>query len=125
MCNTNVKTIITAFPTFRRLPVAFLLALVALSGYADDSRITNRTNGSITFVVDENLTPVPRQTDLYTGESIAEFMLSEEEIFDDAQRIIATSFSEENNLMHMGKDAFYRSIVNAYANHQFQKCFPV
>ena len=112
------RTIITAFPTFRRLPVAFLLALVALSGYADDSRITNRTNGSITFVVDENLTPVPRQTDLYTGESIAEFMLSEEEIFDDAQRIIATSFSEENNLMHMGKDAFYRSIVNAYANHQ-------
>ena len=28
----NKKTIITAFPTFRRLPVAFLLALVALAG---------------------------------------------------------------------------------------------
>ena len=112
------RTIITAFPTFRRLPVAFLLALVALSGYADDSRITNRTNGSITFVVDENLKPVPRQTYLYTGESIAEFMLSEEVIPDDAQRIIATSFSEEDNLMLIGKDAFYRSIVNAYANHQ-------
>ena len=30
----NKKTIITAFPTFRRLPVAFLLALVAMTGQA-------------------------------------------------------------------------------------------
>ena len=30
----NKKTIITAFPTFRRLPVAFLLALVTLTGQA-------------------------------------------------------------------------------------------
>ena len=55
-----------------------LLALVATAVYADNSRITHRTNGSITFVVDENLTPGPRQMDLYTGKSIAEFMLSGE-----------------------------------------------
>lgn len=103
----NKKTIITA-----------LLALVALSGCADNSRITNRTDGSITFVVDENLTPAPRQRNLYMGESIAEFMLYEEQIPNDARRIIATSFSGENNLMITGKDAFYRSIVKAYANHQ-------
>ena len=28
----NKKTIITLFPTFRRLPVAFLFALVAVAG---------------------------------------------------------------------------------------------
>ena len=32
----NKKTIITAFPTFRRLPVAFLLALVAMAGQAQN-----------------------------------------------------------------------------------------
>ena len=98
--------------------ITALLALVAIAGYADNSKITNRTNGSITFVVDENLTPVPYQRGLYSGESIAEFMLSEEEIPNNLQRIIATSFSGENNFSPMGKDAFYRCIVGAYANHQ-------
>ena len=42
----NKKTIITA-----------LLAFVTIAGYAGSNKITNRTDGSITFVVDENLTP--------------------------------------------------------------------
>ena len=44
-----------------------LLAFLTIAGYADNSKITNRTNGSITFVVDENLTPGTHQRDLYTG----------------------------------------------------------
>ena len=32
----NKKTIITLFPTFRRLPVAFLLALVAVAGQGQE-----------------------------------------------------------------------------------------
>ena len=95
-----------------------LLAFLTIAGYADNSKITNRTNGSITFVVDENLTPGIPQRDLSTGKSIANYLLSEEDISNDAQRIIATSFSGENNLMYIGKDAFYRCIVEAYANHQ-------
>ena len=96
-----------------------LLAFLALSGYADNNRMTNRTNGSITFAVDENLAPVEESyMNMYTGESIAKFMLSEEQIPNEAQRIVATSFSGENNFMPMGKDAFYRSIVDAYANHR-------
>ena len=47
----NKKTIITV-----------LLALVAIAGYADNSKITHRTSKSITFVVDENLTPVDDTT---------------------------------------------------------------
>ena len=104
----NKKTIITA-----------LLAFVTIAGYAGSNKITNRTDGSITFVVDENLTPFDNPfMRLYTGESIAKYILSEEQIPKDAQRIIATSFSDENNLRHMGKDAFYRCVVDAYANHQ-------
>ena len=32
----NKQTIITLFPTFRRLPVAFLLVLVAMTGQAQE-----------------------------------------------------------------------------------------
>lgn len=98
--------------------ITILLALIAFSGYADNSKITTRTDRSITFVVDENLAPINNPYKrVYTGESIAKSMLSEEQIPKDAQRIIATSFSDENDLKTMGKDAFYRVIVNAYAKH--------
>lgn len=98
--------------------ITVLLAFLTIAGYADNSKITNRTNGSITFVVDENLTPGIPQRDLSTGKSIANYLLSEENISNDAKRIIATSFSEENNLMYTSKDGFYRCIVKAYATHQ-------
>ena len=103
----------------RKYIITILLAFITMTSYAQKSKIVARTQGGITFVVDENLTPINDFYDyLYTGESIAKFMLSEEQIPVDAQRIIATSFSDENNLKLMGKDAFYRSIVEAYANHQ-------
>ena len=103
----------------REYIITILLAFITMTSYAQKSKIIARTQGSITFVVDENLTPNEYfHRGLYNGESIAKFMLSEEQIPADAQRIIATSFSDENNLKLMGKDAFYRSIVEAYANHQ-------
>lgn len=103
----------------REYIITILLAFITMTSYAQKSKIIARTQGSITFVVDENLTPNEYfHRGLYNGESIAKFMLSEEQIPADAQRIIATSFSGENNLKLMGKDAFYRSIVEAYANHQ-------
>ena len=93
-----------------------MLAIITMTSFAQKSKIVSRTKGSITFVVDEKLTPINDFYDyLYTGERIAEYMLSKEQIPMDAQRIIATSFSAENNLKAMGKDAFYRSIVEAYS----------
>ncbi len=81
-------------------------------------KIIARKKGSISFVVDEHITPIDKFFDYQdTGKGIAEYWLSEEQIPKDVQRIIATSFSKENNLKSMGKDAFYRSIVEAYANH--------
>lgn len=82
------------------------------------TKIIAREKGCISFVVDENITPTDNFFDnLYTGKSIAEHWLAEEQIPKDAQHIIATSFFKDNHLKSLGKDAFYRSIVEAYANH--------
>ena len=76
----------------------FMLAIITMTSYAQKNKIVARTKGSITFVVDEKLSPINDFYDyLYTGESIAKYMLSEEQVPMDAQRIIATSFSAENN----------------------------
>lgn len=92
----------------------FLLALTATAGYADGGK----TGGGITFAVDENLAPVTPPHHLYTGEGIANFILTEEQVPKEAQHIIATSFSDGNDFSPMGKDAFFRTIVDAYANHR-------
>ena len=81
-------------------------------------KILAREKGSISFIVDEHITPIDEFFDyLYTGKSVAEYWLAEEQIPKDVQHIIATSFSKEKNFKLLGKDAFYRSIVEAYANH--------
>ena len=97
-----------------------LISLLTMTGYAEDIKIINRTDGSITFVVDEGLYPVKNQYNNYlgSGEVMADYMLSKEQIPEDVRRIVATSFSEENELYPMGKDAFYKTVVEAYANHQ-------
>ena len=53
----NKKTIITAFPTFRRLPVAFLLALVTLAGQGQETKVQEHVfapvvNDTIDFVIE-------------------------------------------------------------------------
>ena len=96
----------------------FLAALLSVSMLAAQTAGAVQQTGSITFEVDGTLSPV---TDYYsffwTGEDVAEFMLSEEQIPDDAEHIITTSFQNDNHLKHLGKNAFYRCIVDAYANH--------
>ena len=53
----NKKTIITAFLTFRRLPVAFLLALVTLAGQGQETKVQEHVfapvvNDTIDFVIE-------------------------------------------------------------------------
>ena len=83
------------------------------------AKIVARSEGSITFVVDENLAPIEeRRRYLYDGERIAKFILADENIPQDSYHIIATSFSDAQCMESFGKDAFYNCIVRAYANHQ-------
>ena len=102
----------------------FLAVLVSVStmavqrAVADEGKVLLREPGSITFEVDGSLSPVTNYYSfLWTGEDVAEFMLSEEQIPDDAEHIITTSFQNEKQLKHLGNNAFYRCIIDAYANH--------
>lgn len=84
-----------------------------------DAKIVARSEGSITFVVDENLKPIKeRRRYLFNGDRIANSILADEDIPKDSYHLIATSFSDAQNMKSFGKDAFYSCIVKAYANHQ-------
>ena len=77
-----------------------------------------QTEGSITFVVDEDVTPIEgRYRYFNNGERTARFILNEESIPSDAHNIVATSFDDAQNMRLSDKDAFYQCIVDAYANH--------
>ena len=95
-----------------------LFSLLAMTGWADDKIIVSQSEGSITFVVDENLVPIEQSNRLYDGNRIAKFLLSDENIPKDAYHIVATSFGDAQNLSYIGKDAFYSSIIKAYSKHQ-------
>ena len=78
-----------------------------------------QTQGSITFVVDENLAPIEKSNKyLFDGKRIANSILYGENIPKEAYRIVATSFADAQCMKSMGKDAFYQCIVQAYANHK-------
>ena len=99
--------------------ITLLLLLSAMAGQADDKKIIANSEGSITFVVDENLSPIEDQYRyLWSGADIAENILSSENIPGDAYHVIATSFADEQSMKYFGKDAFYQTVVNAYSNHQ-------
>lgn len=101
----------------RNTVITAMLALVATAGLADN-KIISQTDGSITFVVDANLTPTEKNYRfLYDGESLARSLLHNESISEEAYGIIATSFADAENMKYFGKDAFYRCVVEAYANH--------
>ena len=80
--------------------------------------VTDKSNGSITFVVDTGLTPVEYSYRwLLSGEQIAQAMLNDDNIPRDAYHIIATSFADGQGMKYFGKDAFYQCILEAYAKH--------
>lgn len=108
----------TALNMRKRHIMTILLIITSLIIRADDGVVVSSTEGSITFTVDGDLPPVSGYYRfLRDGERIAKFMLAEEQIPSAVQRIIASSFADENSLRPMGKDAFYRCLVDAYANH--------
>ena len=98
-----------------------LFTVTSLMGQTMHSKngIIEKKEGSITFVVDEGLEPIQRFNNLSNGEEIAKTFLSSEAL-PSKPNIVATSFANEKNLVSLGtgKDAFFRCIVEAYANHQ-------
>ena len=104
----------------KRFIIIISFILMTMNGFAEGSKVIAHEKGSITFVVDENLAPVKkREPRLLVGEDIAKWIaMNRKSISLGVQRIVTTSFSNEQNLIYQGKDAFYKTLVDAYANHQ-------
>ena len=83
-------------------------------GLANDGKILSQSEGSITFVVDEDLPPLAESPYRWyrplDGERLGKTIVANN---------IANSFANEQNLRSMGdKDVFFQCIVRAYAYHQ-------
>lgn len=105
---------------FKKL-IIVSLALISLTGQAEEKKIIRQTDGSIIFVVDEGLEPITeRYKHFYDGEQMAKAILSKDKtIFNDAYyNIVATSFADAKNLKNPEKDAFFQSVLRAYKTHK-------
>lgn len=104
----------------KRFIIIISFILMTMNGFAEGSKVIAHEKGSITFVVDENLAPVKkREPRLLVGEDLAKWIaINRKSISLGVQRIVTTSFSNEQNLIYQGKDAFYKTLVDAYAKHQ-------
>lgn len=98
--------------------IAALLVLFTLTGWCQNKKIIAQEKGSITFAVDEKLPSVEkRKAVIAEGIDIASELAYDRSKPEDIKKIIASSFGNEQ-LVYLGKDAFYSCIVRAYANHQ-------
>ena len=103
----------------KRNIITTLLALLTLTSWAGNRKIIAQTEGSITFVVDENVAPIEESSKyLNNGEGMANAILYNENIPSEAFHIVTTSFADAENLRIPNKDAFYQCIVWAYAEHK-------
>ena len=92
-----------------------LLALATLSGLAKESRIIDKSQGSITFAVDENLPFIDYDFMLDDGDRIAELIVGNKNELEGTYRVVATSFADEQNLSSMD---VYSALYTAYAKHK-------
>ena len=104
----------------KRFIIIISFILMTMNGFAERSKVIAHEKGSITFVVDEDLPPVKNsEPRLLVGEDLAKWIaMNRKSMSLGVQRIVTTSFSNEKNLIYQGKDAFYKTLVDAYANHQ-------
>lgn len=100
--------------------LAALVALTSLAGRAEDGKVIRKTDGSITFVVDEGLTPIEESNRYFLdGEKMAKIILSgDKTIVNGAYNIVATSFADTKNLRGGEKDAFFQCVLKAYKMHK-------
>ena len=106
----------------KRIITLVCIVLTTIAGWAQESKVVSSTEGSITFIVDENLNPIDEDDlDMEFLQSRGSRALSE--IFEDEgvlePRWIAKSFSNnESFYTFRGKDVFFQTVVRAYAEHR-------
>ena len=108
----------------KRSITIFTLALVSCMATAQNSNgILQKSKGSITFVVDEDLKPIeddyPMEESLKSGAFALYGILRDEGVPGDTHAIIARSFSDDEYFYTFtGKDVFFKTVVRAYAEHR-------
>ncbi len=106
---------------------SFLLSVIAvilMSGCMKAQEVTvcevtNKTDSSITFVVDENL-PAPESEKWWensSGDDVARYLLRDYHAAKTDSGYVASSFRNER-FKELGTDVLYRTIVKAYAEHR-------
>ena len=101
----------------RQLFMLLLACVTASSVQAEKAKVINKDKGSITFVVDKDLSAPQDTFRRFPGEWVASFMLEEEQVAKDQYRIVATSFAADS-MSFLGKDIFFRCVIHAYADHR-------
>ena len=99
----------------KRYFTLLLFALATLTVLAKDSKIISQSQGSITFVVDENLPFINYDFMPNDGKHIAEYIISDKNELEGTYRVVATSFADEQNLAMMD---VYTTLYRAYAKHK-------
>ena len=102
----------------KRIIIPIFIALIVMTGCAQQKAAITKSEGSVTFVVDGDLPKVKENNRLFDGDGIAKYLLHDEGIPDETHTIIATSFADGQNLTYFGKDSFYQCMVYAYAHHK-------
>lgn len=106
----------------KRIITIICIVLVGMTGWAQTSKIMSSTEGNITFIVDENLSPIDEDDlDMEFFQSRGSVALSE--IFEGEGVVkpiwVAKSFSnDERFYTFRGKDVFFQTVVRAYAEHR-------
>lgn len=90
--------------------------ICAFAGGKGEAKIVAQSQGTITFVVDENL-PAPVPLSLADGTDQAGVLLRQFGIDGDSLQLIASSFANQS-LAHVGTDVFFQCLVKAYAEHR-------
>ena len=97
----------------KQILTIIMLALIA-------SQVTAQK--SVTFVVDENLSPVEKnnmERFQESGSKAAKSIFHDEGVPGDTHAMIAWSFSDDEKFyIFTGKDVFFKTIVQAYAEHR-------
>lgn len=100
----------------KRTVFTLLIALMAVSTFAKGKKdiVIRQSEGSITFVVDENLPAPIGHLNLQDGAQIANWRVGDGK---ERKTIVATSF-DDAQLYHTGDNAMFSMLMKAYAEHR-------
>ena len=106
----------------KRIITLICIVLTTIAGWAQNSKVVSSTEGSITFIVDENLNPID-EDDLNMEDFQSRGSVALSEIFESEGVLkphwIAKSFSDDESFYTFkGKDVFFQTVVRAYAEHR-------